>query len=137
MMMSHGRNRPTRLRVFRDDWMFYGRESRRNELVVSIATFAIVALTFWRFYHVACAIAKKVPCAKGVPIRQLRHHSWYYLRRNSKLYDIFLFRKAHCSRYEPIRIVWAPTVDDGCRFGHHLRRWASNLSKIQVGAQLN
>ena len=41
------------------------------------------------------------------------------------------------SRYEPIHIVWAPAVDDGYRFGHHLQRRASDLSKIQVGAQLN
>jgi hypothetical protein len=30
----------------------------------------------------------------------------------------------------------APVVDDGCRFGHHLRWWASDSSKIRVVAQL-
>jgi len=34
------------------------------------------------------------------------------------------------SHFEPIRIVWAPTVNDGCQFGHHLQRRANDLSKI-------
>jgi len=33
---------------------------------------------------------------KRVPIRKLRLHSWYYLRRNSNLYDILFFREPHC-----------------------------------------
>ncbi len=50
--------------------MFYMRKSRRNELVVSIAILAIVALFVPRFSHVAYAIAKKVPRAKRVPIKK-------------------------------------------------------------------
>ena len=55
-------------------------------------------------------MAKTVPRAKRVPIRKLRLPAWYCLRRNSNLYDIFLFRKANCSRvgvehFLPQRIV--------------------------------
>ncbi len=34
-------------------------------------------------------------------------------------------------------MLWAPVVDDGRRFGSHLRWRASNLSKTQVLVQLN
>jgi hypothetical protein len=41
-------------------------------------------------------IGKTVPLAKRIPIRERKLRAWYCLRRNSNLYDIFLFRKAHC-----------------------------------------
>jgi len=57
--------------------MFYMHESRRNELLVSIAILAIVALFVPRFSHAVYAIAKKVPCTKRVLIRTKKTHSWY------------------------------------------------------------
>ena len=53
------------------------REDRRNELVVSIAILAIVALFVPRFSHVAYAIAKKVLLAKRVLISERKLHAWY------------------------------------------------------------
>ena len=107
MIMSRRPNRPNRSRrPFRAVWVFQGREDQRNELVASIAILAIVALSFR-------TIAKTVPRAKRVPIRKLRLPAWYCLRRNSNLYDIFLFRKANCRGTNP-----RPTFDV----------WAHNLS---------
>ncbi len=78
MMISRACNRPNRSRrVFRAVWMFYMRENRRNELVVSIATLAIVALSFRKFYHVVRARAKKVPLAKRFPIRERKLRASY------------------------------------------------------------
>ena len=57
--------------------MLYMRENQRNELVVSIATLAIVALLFRRFYYVVGTRAKKVPLAKRVPIRERKLRAWY------------------------------------------------------------
>ena len=30
-----------------------------------------------------------------------------------------------------------PTVDNGCRFGHHFRWWASDFSSIRVAVEIN
>jgi len=38
--------------------------------------------------------------------------------------------------YQPICIIWAPAVDDGCRFGHHFWRCASDSSKTRVVVEL-
>jgi hypothetical protein len=71
MMISCAHNSPNQShRLFRANWAFYVHERQINELVVSIATLAIVVILFWRFYHVACAIAKKVPHTKRVSIRK-------------------------------------------------------------------
>ena len=78
--MSRACNRPNQSnRVFRASWMFYMCKSRRNELVVSIAILAIVALFVPRFSHVACTIAKKVPRAKRVPIKKRLTHGISYV----------------------------------------------------------
>jgi hypothetical protein len=95
--MSRACNRPNRSnRVFRAGWMFYMRESRRNELIASIAILAIIALFVPRFSHVAYTIAQKVPWAKRVPIKK-KTHSWYWLRRNSNLYANIFLDKTHCT----------------------------------------
>ena len=62
-----------------------------SSYVVSIATLAIVALSFRIYYHVVRTIEKTVPLAKRVPISERKLRAWYCLRRNSNLYDIFLF----------------------------------------------
>ena len=41
------------------------------------------------------------------------------------------------SSYKPNHMFMESAVDDECRFGHHLQRQASDLSKIRVVAQLN
>ena len=66
MMISHACNRPNRSRrVFRAVWMFYMRENRRNELVVSIATLAINALSRFGDFTMLCACeGKKGPTCK-------------------------------------------------------------------------
>ena len=77
-MIYRACTRPNQLRrVFRAVWMFYMCKNQQNELVVSIATLAIVALSFQRFYHVVCARANKVPLAKRVPIRERKLRAWY------------------------------------------------------------
>jgi hypothetical protein len=34
-------------------------------------------------------------------------------------------------------MLWAPAVDDGCRFGSYFRRRASEPSKTRVAVELN
>jgi hypothetical protein len=34
-----------------------------------------------------------------------------------------------------IRMLWAPAVDDGCRFGHHFQWRASDSSKTRVAVK--
>ena len=44
------------------------------------------------------------------------------------------------NKYElpiPICIIWVPTIDDGCRFGHHFQRRARDSSKTRVEVELN
>jgi len=41
------------------------------------------------------------------------------------------------SSYESNHMLWAPAVNDGCRFGHLFQRWVSNLLKTQVAVELN
>ena len=91
MMIPCGRNRPNQSRrIFRADWMFYVRENWRNELVEGDHRhpLSLEILPWWELWR--CH-------PKRVPIREQRHCSWYYLCRNSNLYEIFLFCKAHCT----------------------------------------
>ena len=46
---------------------------------------------------------------------------------------------SHCSLpcFLSIRIVWAPSVDNGCCFGHHLQWQASDKSKTRWAVELN
>jgi hypothetical protein len=39
--------------------------------------------------------------------------------------------------YQPICIIWAPAVNDGCRVGHHFQWRARNSSKTQIQVKLN
>jgi hypothetical protein len=48
-----------------------------SSYVVSIATLAIVALSFRIYYHVVRTIEKTVPLAKRVPIRERELRAWY------------------------------------------------------------
>ena len=38
--------------------------------------------------------------------------------------------------YQPIHIIWAPAVDDGCRFGHHFlmagEQFVENTSSSRI-----
>jgi len=56
----------------------------------------IAALFHRKFYHGESRTCKWWCRPKRVPIRERRHRAWYYLRSNSNLYEISLFRKAHC-----------------------------------------
>jgi len=65
---------------------------------ISLKLENVIVFTFHRkFYHGESMTCEWRCHLKRVPIRERRHRSWYYLRRNSNMYKIFLFRKAHCS----------------------------------------
>jgi len=85
MIMSRACNRPNRSnRVFRAGWMFYMRESRRNELVEGghRRPLSSEILPWWEHDMQWWCRPKRVP------IRERRLRAWYYLRRNLNLYEI-------------------------------------------------
>ncbi len=75
--------------------MFSVRENRRNELVERGHHRPVSSeiLPWWEH-------DSEWRCRpKRVPIIERGHRVWYSLRRNSNLYEIFLFRKAHCTLF--------------------------------------
>ncbi len=106
MIIPRLSNKPNQSRrIFRADWDLKIVGIRRNGLVVSSARDTIAPPFFSRFYRIA---RSKVSHTKRVPIREWRLRAWYYLRRNSNLYEIFLFRKANCtpSPSAHLRLFW-------------------------------
>ena len=82
--------------------------------------------------------------------RNRRQFAWFFfrvdfivghnLKLKTKLWLISTKIELDCcsySCYEPICIVWMPTIDDGCRFGHHIWRWTSDSLKTLAEVQLN
>ena len=63
----------------------------------------IAALFHRKSYHGESTTCKWRCCPKRVLIRERGHSACYYLRRNSNLYEIFLFCKAHCTGKIPTR----------------------------------
>ena len=101
----------------------------------------IAALFHRKFYHGESRTCKWWCRPKRVPIRERGHRAWYYLRRNSNLYEIFLFVKpavivlsSHECRGIGITAARVAIENFWVRCGQDVgEKWARTFTNFDVG----